>query len=101
MRQLCLWVCVCTSGTSLNSNKCRSQRTAAQTLNPIQAGHQVPWHKPQTQLLQVTKISPNGAHIRVLENAVRFGQPVLVEDIGEEVDPLLEALLARQTFMCA
>lgn len=37
-------------------------------------------------------------YIRVLENAVQFGQPVLLENIGEELDPTLEPLLMKQTF---
>ncbi|CAB3230574.1 unnamed protein product [Arctia plantaginis] len=35
---------------------------------------------------------------RVLENAVQFGQPVLLENVGEELDPMLEPLLQQQTF---
>ncbi|KAG7311248.1 hypothetical protein JYU34_002280 [Plutella xylostella] len=35
---------------------------------------------------------------RVLENAVQFGQPVLLENILEELDPMLEPLLQQQTF---
>lgn len=36
--------------------------------------------------------------LRTLENAVRFGTPVLLENVGEELDPSLEPLLLRQTF---
>lgn len=35
---------------------------------------------------------------RVLENAIQFGLPVLLENIGEEIDPLLESILLKQTF---
>lgn len=35
---------------------------------------------------------------RVLENAIQFGNPVLLENVGEELDPSLEPLLLRQTF---
>ncbi|PZC81208.1 hypothetical protein B5X24_HaOG213309 [Helicoverpa armigera] len=35
---------------------------------------------------------------RVLENAVQFGQPVLLENVLEELDPMLEPLLQQQTF---
>ena len=31
-------------------------------------------------------------------NAVRFGKPVLLENVGEELDPALEPVLAKQTF---
>jgi len=33
--------------------------------------------------------------MRTLENAVQFGQPVLIEDVGEELDPSLEPLLMK------
>ena len=39
---------------------------------------------------------PNYA--RTLENSIQFGTPVLLENVGEELDPLLEPLLLRQTF---
>ncbi|XP_067216276.1 dynein axonemal heavy chain 7 [Linepithema humile] len=37
-------------------------------------------------------------YMRILENAVQFGQPVLLENIGEELDAALEPLLMKQTF---
>ena len=36
--------------------------------------------------------------MRTLENAVQFGQPVLLENVGEELDPALEPLLLKQIF---
>ncbi|XP_043195463.1 dynein axonemal heavy chain 7-like [Amphibalanus amphitrite] len=36
--------------------------------------------------------------VRSLENAIQFGNPVLLENIGEELDPMLEPLLLKQTF---
>ncbi|XP_041972117.1 dynein axonemal heavy chain 7 isoform X2 [Aricia agestis] len=35
---------------------------------------------------------------RVMENAVQFGQPVLLENVLEDLDPMLEPLLQQQTF---
>ncbi|XP_044001453.1 dynein axonemal heavy chain 7-like [Aphidius gifuensis] len=35
---------------------------------------------------------------RVLENAIQFGQPVLLENIGQELDAMLEPILLKQTF---
>lgn len=35
---------------------------------------------------------------RVLENAVRFGMPLLVESVGEELDPMLDSVLLRSVF---
>ncbi|XP_033109939.1 dynein heavy chain 3, axonemal-like isoform X2 [Anneissia japonica] len=47
--------------------------------------------------LSVIKLSdPN--YVRTLENAIQFGKPVLLENIGEELDPLLEPILLKQTF---
>lgn len=36
--------------------------------------------------------------LRSLENAVRFGKPCLLENVGEELDPALEPILLKQTF---
>ncbi|PNF33905.1 hypothetical protein B7P43_G06492 [Cryptotermes secundus] len=35
---------------------------------------------------------------RVLENGIQFGVPVLLENVGEELDAMLEQLLQKQTF---
>ena len=37
-------------------------------------------------------------YVRVLENAIQFGYPVLLENVNEELDPILESVLNRQTF---
>lgn len=37
-------------------------------------------------------------YMRVLGNAIQFGQPVLLENVGEELDAALEPLLMKQTF---
>ena len=47
---------------------------------------------------QVIKLSEGGEYLRTLENAIQFGLPVLLENIGEELDPSLEPLLLNQTF---
>jgi dynein heavy chain len=39
-----------------------------------------------------------GNYMRTVENAVQFGMPVLLEDLGEEIDPSIEPLLLKQTF---
>jgi dynein heavy chain len=49
-------------------------------------------------MVQVIKPTSGGAMLRVLENAIQFGSPVLLEGVGAELDPSLEPLLLRQTF---
>ena len=39
-----------------------------------------------------------GDFMRTLENCIQFGQPVLIENVLEELDPSLEPLLLKQTF---
>ncbi|KAJ3159379.1 Dynein heavy chain 1, axonemal [Geranomyces michiganensis] len=36
--------------------------------------------------------------LRTLENAIRFGKPVLLENVQERLDPALEPILLKQTF---
>ena len=45
--------------------------------------------------LRVVKLSEDGAHMRELENAIQFGTPVLLENVGEGLDPSLEPLLLK------
>ncbi|XP_071960977.1 dynein axonemal heavy chain 3-like [Antedon mediterranea] len=47
--------------------------------------------------LQVIKLS-DPTYTRTLENCIQFGQPCLLENIGQELDPILEPLLLKQTF---
>ena len=35
---------------------------------------------------------------RVIENSIQFGRPVLIENVGESLPPLLEPILLQQTF---
>ncbi|KAJ1555212.1 Dynein heavy chain 6, axonemal, partial [Nowakowskiella sp. JEL0078] len=46
--------------------------------------------------LKVIKLTEQ-KFLRSLENAIRTGQPVLLEDVGEHLDPALEPLLLKQT----
>ena len=45
--------------------------------------------------LQIIKLGGSD-YVRTLENAIQFGQPVLLENIGEELDPSLEPVLLKQ-----
>ncbi|XP_055077792.1 dynein axonemal heavy chain 1-like [Periophthalmus magnuspinnatus] len=47
--------------------------------------------------LEVLKLSDNDV-LRSLEHAIRFGKPVLLENVGEELDPALKPVLLQQTF---
>ncbi|RKO99706.1 hypothetical protein CXG81DRAFT_14142 [Caulochytrium protostelioides] len=47
--------------------------------------------------IQIIKLSDSD-YVRTLENAVQFGTPVLLENVGEDLDPVLEPLLLKQTF---
>lgn len=44
--------------------------------------------------LVVIKLT-DGDFMRKLENSVQFGLPVLLENVGEELDPALEPLLLK------
>jgi dynein heavy chain len=47
--------------------------------------------------LQVVKQGDNNI-MRTLENCIQFGQPLLIEDIEEEIDPLLDPVLLKLIF---
>ena len=48
--------------------------------------------------LKVIKLT-DSTFLRTLENCIRIGMPVLCEDLGEHLDPALEPILLKQTFM--
>ncbi|XP_019944293.2 dynein axonemal heavy chain 12 [Paralichthys olivaceus] len=47
--------------------------------------------------LSVIKLT-DADYMRTLENCIQFGTPLLLENVGEELDPSLEPLLLKQTF---
>ena len=47
--------------------------------------------------MEVIKLT-DGDYVRRLENCIQFGYPVLLEGVGEELDPALEPLLLKATF---
>ncbi|XP_062847578.1 dynein axonemal heavy chain 3 [Trichomycterus rosablanca] len=51
----------------------------------------------KTNKLAVIKLSDSN-YIRTLENAIQFGTPVLLENVGEELDAVLDPVLLKQTF---
>ena len=57
----------------------------------------LPLSQEKDNALDVVKLTDKD-FLRSLENAVRFGKPCLLENIGEELDPALEPILLQQTF---
>ena len=51
----------------------------------------------QSNNVQVIKFTDSD-YMRTLENAVQFGLPVCLENVGEDLEPSLEPLLLNQTF---
>lgn len=47
--------------------------------------------------LQIIKLTDSD-YTRVLENAIQFGAPVLLENVKEEIDPIMDTVLQKQTF---
>ena len=47
--------------------------------------------------LKIIKLT-DGNFLRTLENCIRIGMPVLLEELGEFLDPSLEPVLLKQTF---
>lgn len=54
----------------------------------------------QANGLKVMKLSDLD-FLRSLETAIRFGNPCLLENVGEEIDPALEPVLLQQVNMCS
>ncbi|XP_072114311.1 dynein axonemal heavy chain 6 isoform X1 [Mobula birostris] len=48
--------------------------------------------------LKIIKLTDSGL-LRTLENAIRLGMPILLEELKESLDPALEPILLNQTFM--
>merc|ERR1712166_1170489 len=51
----------------------------------------------KSRKLRVVKLT-QGDFLRTLENCIRVGQPVLMENVEESLDPSLEPLLLKQTY---
>lgn len=47
--------------------------------------------------LKVIKLT-DGNYIRVMENAITFGIPVILENIGQEIDAVLDPVLSKNIF---
>ena len=47
--------------------------------------------------IAIVKLS-DANYVRTLENCITFGTPMLVENVAEELDPILEPVLQKATF---
>jgi dynein heavy chain len=57
------------------------------------------WIKRMEEARQLTCLKPSSPNfMRSMENAVRIGIPVLLEDVGETVDSALDSLLMRKIY---
>jgi dynein heavy chain len=67
--------------------------------DPSLQGQANKWIKAMERRHKLEVIKPSDPDlVRKLENAIQFGQPVLLEGVGEELDPCLEPLLLKATF---
>ena len=65
-------------------------------IDPQEQGNK--WIRKMEEPNQLKRVKLTGDFLRVLENSIQFGTPVLLEDIAESLDPSLEPLLLRQVF---
>jgi len=65
----------------------------------VTAGQANKWVKnmERDNRMNVIKLT-DVSYLRTLENAIQFGTPILLENIGEELDPVLEPVLQKLTF---
>lgn len=57
------------------------------------------WIKNMEKCNNIKALKQNDKNfLRILENCIQFGQPMLIEDIKEEIDPLLEPVLLKLIF---
>ncbi len=57
------------------------------------------WIKNMEKVNKLKIIKLSDRHLsRILENCLQFGQPLIIEDIQEELDPILEPVLLKLVF---
>jgi dynein heavy chain, axonemal len=60
------------------------------------------WVKKMEENNSLKTVKQNqGNFVRILENAIQFGNPVLLENVPESLDPILEPILLKQVVQCA
>jgi len=56
------------------------------------------WIKNSEKDNKLVVVKASDDYTRALENAIQFGNPVLLENVGEELDPALDGVLLRQVY---
>ena len=75
----------------------RGKRWPAGTIDPQNQANSWVKAMEQKDALKVIKLT-DANYLRTLESSIRIGNPVLVEDIGEVLDPALEPILQKAVF---
>lgn len=58
------------------------------------------WVKKMEERNSLKVVKQNQSNfVRILENAITFGNPVLLENVPESLDPILESVLLKQVFV--
>ncbi|XP_052746778.1 dynein axonemal heavy chain 6 [Bicyclus anynana] len=70
------------------------------TIDPQEQANRWIKNMERSNGLQITKLSDPG-YLRMLENCIRLGWPMLIEDLGEALDATLSPVLLKQTFLQA
>jgi len=66
-------------------------------IDPQQQANKWVRNKEAENKLQIIKLT-DGKFVQILESSITYGTPVLLENILEEMDPVLEPLLLKQIF---
>ena len=56
------------------------------------------WIKKTESAIKVVKLT-QASFVRTLENSIQFGMPILIENVGESLDPILDTLLLKQVII--
>jgi len=56
------------------------------------------WVKNQYQRMKLNIVKGTDNYIKVFKKAIPFGEPLLLEDIGTDIDSALDSVLQKQTF---
>lgn len=77
--------------------RCRNTRRWTLIIDP--QGFANKWIKnleKENRLCVIQSSQPD--YLRVLENAIQYGLPVLLENVGLELEPIMESVLMKEVF---